>query len=138
MWGDGQFVHTLSDGTNGRALFKNKQTRTHVIVNSKATIDRMNRAYNLRLLPDEKLLGEPVYVFEAVRKLDAKKPDPRKTLRYFSKKTGILLKRVAMRENGEITSTMRIGKIDFNPKFAADHFVFVKPEGISIIDNTKE
>lgn len=138
MYGDGEFVFTLSDGTSGKALFKNKQTPHHIIVDSRAIIERMNRAYNIKLLPEGIEQSEPVYVFEAVRKLDADKESKRSTLRFFSKKTGILLKRIAIDEDGAVTSTLRLRSINTSPTFAPDHFKFVKPEGLSITDNTKK
>lgn len=138
MWGDGQFVHTYSDGTDGRALFKNNQTPTHIIVDSKETIARMNRAYDLTLLPEEEILGESVYVFEAVPKIDADKSEKRRTLRFFSKKTGIMLKRVSFNPMGDLISTLRIEKINLNPNFSDKHFLYVKPEGVSLTDNTNK
>lgn len=97
-----------------------------------ALFKTLDQADVLRLLPSETLDGKEVYVFETVTTVGRMK-----TLYYFDKDTGILVKSASEGENPALTSTLALSDIKLNVEFNDEHFKFTPPEGVEVQDLTQ-
>jgi outer membrane lipoprotein-sorting protein len=138
MIGDGKILYTLTEIQGEKAAYKNEQRASHVIADSKAALEKLRGGFDLKVLPDEKLDSEAVYVIEAVPSRGEPGEPRRKTIRYFSKKTGLLVKRVAFDKRERITSTLTVKKIKINPTIKPERFKFEVPKGVPVEDQTKK
>ena len=91
----------------------------------------LDQADELRLLPDETLDGKQVYVFETVTLTGRMK-----TLCFFDKETGILLKLTSEGEQPSLKSTFALSDIQLNVPFSDDHFTYTAPSGVEVQDLT--
>ena len=132
---DGTFFYTLTDSQGQRAAIKENLTPMHVAIDSRAVFERLHRVNELRLLPDEEIDGEKVYVVEAMPKR-AGRGGPRKTVRYFSQSNGVMLKRIAYNAEGVATSTLQLSKLKLNPEVDPKVFEFELPEGVNLTDRS--
>jgi len=86
-------------------------------------------------LPDEKLDGKPAYVLEARLRPDdpqAATSEISRTLYYYDKETGLIVRVLAYDRKGKVASTTITSEIRTDADIAADRFIFEPPEGIKI------
>jgi outer membrane lipoprotein-sorting protein len=135
---DGQFYYTLTETAGQKMAMKMKLDPSKSTVTSKEGFDQMRKDYNLKLLPDEKIEGQGVYVIEATPK--KAKPDTTEVNKYYySKDTGILVKSV-MESKGEQSKssiTSSLSDIKPNADIKPERFVFKAPEGVMVMDMTQ-
>lgn len=134
---DGQFVHTLTENMGRQTATKVRARPGRIMGASKSLFRRWHRLYDLKLLPDESVHGDQAYVIEAKPKLGD--PGlPARTLFYFSKNSGILIKRVHQDDKGKTTESTTFSSIILNPEIDPQRFVFEAPDGIEIIEKVEE
>jgi outer membrane lipoprotein-sorting protein len=89
--------------------------------------------YDLSVLPEEKIDGETAYVIQATPK-EKTTPGMSKTLNYYRKSDGIMLKMVMYGEDGKPMSTITYSDIKVNADIPAERFVFKAPPGVQVMD----
>jgi outer membrane lipoprotein-sorting protein len=133
--GDGEYAYKLLDVGGKRQAIK---TRAGDILgpDPEVTFATLRKKYAMRLLADESLNGRAVYVIETKAQGDS--ADGSATQLYFAKDTGTMLKMVNRSEEGRHNHTIEYTDIKLNPKIAPSRFVFKAPEGVELVDHTKE
>lgn len=89
--------------------------------------------FDLAAGPDTEVDGRPVYLLKA-RAKDSKSGDYEEGRFYFDKKTGLCLRMELGREERGAYVAFHYTDLEVNPTLPADHFIFVPPEGVEVID----
>ncbi len=129
---DGTVQHVYVEQATQKTAMKTKMQGDQP-ADSGAWFKTVRDTYNTKLNKSESLDGREVYVIEA----NAKKNTLGKTLAYFDKKSGILLKTVTHDTKGNMTNSYTVGELKINPKISKERFEFKVPAGVNIIDMTK-
>ncbi len=128
---DGQYTYSLVEAMRGTAATKAKATpRDRTDPNS--MFKQLDKAYTLKLLPEERVDGQQVYVIEATAK-KKRKGSFTKGIYYF-RKDGILVKQTAQMDESKMTTTFT--DIKLNGKIDPGRFVFKPPPGVEVRDMT--
>ncbi len=130
---DGQNVYTLVDNMGHKSAVRVKADRSRTGGIDKALFARWHRAYNMTLLPDDKVDGQATYVIEAKPKLDDAVL-PARTLYFFRKDNGIMVKRIQENSDGKITESTTYSDVRVNEEIDPSRFVFKAPEGVRVKD----
>lgn len=136
---DGEFLYSVSEMMGQKSAVK-------MAYDPKAAGDvtgmfkTLREQAELKVLPDEKVGDEDCYVIESTPKSAGASPMPGggAMRMYFSKKTGMNLKAVALDDKGKPFSTTLTTDIKIGASIAADRFVFKAPEGVQVMDMTKQ
>ena len=135
---DGEFYYTLTETAGQKMAMKMKLDPSKSSVTSKEGFDQMHKNYNLKLLPDEKIEGQEVYVIEATPK--KAQPDTTELNKYYyAKETGVLVKAVTESKGEQSKSkvTFSLSEVKPNADIKPERFVFKAPEGVAVMDMTK-
>lgn len=132
MIGDGEFVYQLQEVDGEQRAAKAKHNPSQVMqIGGMAVFEAVKDQYEFKLLPPEELDGVPCYVFEASGE---GKDHTRKY--YFDRETGVMRKMIVISSAGDVTFTIRVDRIEVNPKLSEERFVFVAPDGVELHDAT--
>lgn len=135
---DGQFVYTLTEQGGEKSATKTKADPVQTSAFGKADFELLRQSHDLKLLADETLDGQGVYVVEAIqRAVEGAPMGPTRSLYYFSKDNGFNLKTVTMDANGKTILTATTKSLQMNPTLSPDRFVFKAPEGVEVMDLTQ-
>jgi hypothetical protein len=99
--------------------------------------DTMAVSYNLELMPDAKVGSYSTYVIRAVIKNPAPMAATEMTF-YFDKATGVTVKSISKNAAGKVTMETLTTDLKVNSSISADRFVFTAPEGVEVMDLTKQ
>ena len=91
---------------------------------------------NLKVLPDEKVDGKDVAVIEATPRQQNPNMRIAKSVLYFDKNIGAMVRMESFDPAGEKVQTVTFSDVKVNPELAADRFEFEVPEGVQVIDQT--
>jgi len=130
---DGQNIYTLMDNMGHKSAVRVKADRTRTGGIDKALFARWHRAYNMVLLTDGEVDEHATYVIEA----KPKKTDsvlPARTLYFFRKDNGVMVKRVQENSDGKIVESTTYSDVRINEKIDPQRFVFKAPEGVRVKD----
>ncbi|MCG8404849.1 MAG: outer membrane lipoprotein-sorting protein [Phycisphaerales bacterium] len=136
---DGAYVYSYSEQAGQKSASKEKsspETQTNPFDAAKS-FKSTEQMFNLKLLPDETINGQPTYVIEMTPKNAAMKAFSGKNVNYYDKKTGISVKSVSYDPKGKVVGTITTTDIKINPKVDPSLFVFKAPQGVTVVDNTK-
>ena len=136
---DGQFYYTYFVQGDQKTATKNKiDPKTQIDpFDTKAIFKQMHKTYDMQLLPDKTVDGQPTYVIESTLK---KKGNPvlGRTVTYYDKKTGMSLKTVSYDSSGKVGMTSITTDIKIDAPISDDRFVFKAPPGVQVTDMTKQ
>jgi len=132
---DGDYVYSLTDSLGVPTATKNKVDRRLSGRINRNMFWRWHKAYDLKLLPDAEVDGIKTYVFEARPKVK-NGALPARSLYYFSKDYGFLVKTVFENDKGEPTEVTQYTDVTFNADIDPKRFKFEAPEGVEIEDRT--
>lgn len=127
MIGDGAYSYTLSDTGGMKSAYKNKMQKI-----DSDPFKMWKDSADLKVLPDETLDGNAVWVIEALPKGDAMGQG--KSVIYYHKDSGQMLKMVVFAPDGTPMTTTTMSNIKLNPSIAKDRFVFKAPDGVTVQD----
>jgi outer membrane lipoprotein-sorting protein len=131
---DGEYAWTLSE-TMGQKMAMKTKPDARMMGDPKSTFAELRKDHELKLLPDETVDGTKVYVIEATPKDTGGTPS--KTLLYFGKDHGMLVKTLVQNPEGKPTMTMTYTDIKYDVDINPDRFVFKPPPGVEVQDLTK-
>ena len=130
---DGDYVYTVNQTHEGKKVTKARAIPPRIRnIGGAKLFARMPRAERETLLADEVLDGREVYVFEVLATGGLVM-----TRHYMDKETGVRLRLVVERLKDHTTLTYSLTDLKLNLEFSDDHFTFVPPEGVKILDLTR-
>jgi len=132
---DGQFVYVLQDEAGHKSAQKMELNPKWAIFGDKRFLRELGRDFDLMLGKDETVDGQATWVIQATPK-DPKKAGLMRTAHYFQKETGLWVKAVSRNKEGKTVMTTRVSDIRLNRPIPPDHFVFVAPKGVEVVDLT--
>lgn len=132
---DGDFVYTLSD-TGGQKMAMKAAVDPNTVGDVKSMFAMWKKDYELKVLADAKVEGEDCWVIEASPKSAG--AGAGKMQASFSKKNGMSVRMISFDAKGKQSSVMTTSDIKMGATPAADRFVFKAPEGVQVMDMTKQ
>ncbi len=137
----------LSWVTDGAVMYQSTQQakKYHKVIKTRSNPDailqmiapivlrKLASGNTLTLLPDEVIDGKKVTVIQALPTNGTWTET-----HYFDKETGIRVKHIELDKNGKQTYLLTLTDLKTNVEFEDDHFTFEVPEGVELIDKTKE
>lgn len=141
---DGEALYTLTEQLGRKNAIKSKRQGV-TASDLKRTFETLKTDYTLKVAPDAKVGEEDCHAIEATLKDPAKRPSApggmgvpsAKTVLYFSKKTGLMLKRAELSDKGEELQSLVMSDVKLNEKIEKDRFEFKLPEGVQLVDQSK-
>jgi outer membrane lipoprotein-sorting protein len=124
---DGSFSYAVSEMAGMKSAQKMKMQKPG---DDPLSIWRQNA--DLKLLPDASVDGHAVWAIEATPKND--QMGQGKSLLYFQKDSGQMIKMVVHTPDGKPMTTMTFTDIKLNEKISPDRFVFTPPPGVEVQD----
>ena len=136
---DGEFQYVLTEVQQmpEPMAVKTKSDPTKVGGSVKAMFDSLRKEYDLKLMPDKTVDGESVYVIQGIPKATGP-ASWAKSIYHFRKDVGMPVKMVYLDKDGKVVQTLTYTDIKLNPKIDRDRFVFKAPEGVQVMDMTKQ
>jgi len=133
---DGDVVYTLTDQAGQKMAYKQKADVT-IGGDAKSVLQPMREDHTLKLLADEKVDGQDCFVIEAMPKEMEGNPFGKMVL-YFRKDAGLNIKVVGRDPKDKTVYTASTTDIKLNPDVDPQRFVFKAPEGVELMDMTKQ
>ena len=133
---DGEYVYNVTDMMGQKRAMKQKPDSLPGTVGGQQMFEGLRKNNDLKLLPDETVDGQSVFVIEGTPKTAGRTPYAKSTM-YFTKDAGIMIKMVGVDASGGQVMTMSISDIKRDPKIDPDRFVFKAPEGVQVMDLTE-
>jgi outer membrane lipoprotein-sorting protein len=129
---DGEFMYIYSDKAGRKSAVKLKaDARTAGDVT--ALFDSLRGDYDLKVLPEETVNGQPCYVIEGTASKELDHPLVRQ-MTWFSKDLGLAVRIVVYTKAGEVTGRSDTTDIKPNAPIEDDRFTFEAPEGVQVRD----
>ena len=132
---DGEFAYVLADQMGQKMAMKQKADNMQG-ADAETMFRTLRKDHDLKLLPDSTVDGQAVYVIEATPKSAA--TGAGKSVSYFAKDSGLVVKMVNFNPQGQPMSEMTYTSIKVNPKIDPDRFVFKAPAGVQVMDMTTQ
>ncbi len=132
---DGDYAWTLSE-TMGQKMAMKTKIDLRTTGDPKTLFAEYRKDYELKLLPDDTVDGKKTYVIEATQKEKAG-GNVSRTLLYFDKDNGGMLKMAVQTPDGKPTMTMSYSDVKYDVNISPDRFVFKAPPGVEVQDLTK-
>lgn len=134
---DGEYNYVFIRNMDERKAYRRKTdpNSNYNSFNPMAEFARMERGSILRMLPDEMVNGRLAYVLEATLRPNTpeeRASDVPRTVYYYDRATGLIVKALAYDRKGRIASTTITDSIRINGDIPPDQFVFKVPEGVKI------
>ncbi len=130
---EGDYVYVLTDMMGQKNAMKQKAEDFKGSPGGEQMFKTLKETNELKVLPDEKVDGQAVYVLEAKPKSGGMQQIA-KTKLFFAKDTGIPIKTLGLGPNDEAIMTMTVTDIKLGANVDAARFVFKAPEGVEVID----
>lgn len=130
---DGEYLYTLSEQMGQKTAMKMKAS-TPPSLDVKSMFETMRQNNVLKLLPEQSLDGQAVYVIEATAKDSSSAMA--KTMMYFAKDSGVMLKSVSHDSQERVIQNTMYRDVKINESIAPDRFVFKTPAGVTMMDMT--
>jgi outer membrane lipoprotein-sorting protein len=132
---DGEFQWMLMDMGMMKQAMKTKPDDFQGSPGGKKMFEQMKKDNDLKLLPSEKIDDKDCHVIEVKPKKSGEQLALVKM--YFAKDTGIMVKMVGYDTGNNAVMTSTYSDIKTNVEIAAERFVFTAPEGVQVMDMTK-
>ena len=137
---DGEYFYTLSESEHGKQAMRQKMANLNNLI-KKDMFKELEEAWDLKLLPDEKVNGRAAWVLEMRPKKQTANGQPNQAQEFYSRmvhwydqETGIALKSIGYDKAGKESMKMTASDIKVNPDIPAERFKFTPPEGVPVID----
>ncbi len=130
MISDGSYTYTVSETSGTKTASKTKMEKS-----DEDPFKVWREHYELKVLPDSSLDGHAVWVVEATPKQNQGAQG--RTVTYYHKESGQMIKMVAYTPDGEPLTTTTYSDIKINEKISPDRFVFKAPPGVEVKDMSK-
>ena len=127
---DGSYTYTLSETAGKKTARKTKMEKSDA-----DPFKAWRGNSKLEVLPDSSLDGHAVWVIEAIPKQNRSLRG--KTVIYYHKQSGQMIKIVAYTPDGEPMTTTTYSDFKINEKISPDRFVFKAPPGVKVQDTSK-
>jgi len=127
MINDGEYQYTLSEMGGAKSAYKSKHQGPGP---DEDPFQAWRETADLKVLPDESVEGMEVWVIEVTPKEGQFQQG--KSLLYFHKDSGQMIKMVVNTPDGTPMTTMTYSDIKINPKVDADRFEFKPPPGVTV------
>lgn len=137
---DGESFYVLTEMPKQKSAMKMQPDPKSNVnpLDGKGLFNLLHEYYDVKLLPDESVDGQAVYVIEATpKKRDNADGNQGKVLSYYDKKTGVAIKSVMYDKAGKVTGTSMTTDVKPDVDIPADRFVFKAPPGVEVMDMTK-
>ena len=131
---DGEFAWQLSEMMGQKTAMKTT-IDPRMTTEPKAFFTELSKDNEFKLLPDEAVDGKKTYVIEMTPK--DKAMGGYKTIYYFDRDTGFVIKTVVTDPAGKPTATSVYTDIKYDVDIPMDRFVFKRPDGVEVQDMTK-
>ncbi len=128
---DGVYAYALNDMMGMKNVVKQKAENTDL------PWQPMKEQYDLKVLPDEKLDGQDVFVVEATPK-QKEAEGPSRMVFYVRKDLGVAVKTVVYGADKEPMSTTTVSDIKTGVELSPERFKFEVPEGAQVMDMTAQ
>ncbi|MFN0134964.1 MAG: LolA family protein [Phycisphaerae bacterium] len=141
MLDDGEFLWKITDNM-GRKNATKALRDASASPNLKEMFETIAKTADLKLLPEAKVGDEACYAIEVTPKnktvtpASGMSPPKAKSVLYFSKKTGVMLKSAGLNEKGEEVETITYADVKLNEKIEKERLEFKAPEGVTVTDMT--
>lgn len=132
---DGEFQWMLMDMGMMKQAMKTKPDDFQGSPGGKKMFEQMKKDNDLKLLPSEKIDDKDCYVIEVKPKKTGEQLALVKM--YFAKDSGIMVKMVGYDTGNNAVMTSTYSDIKTNVEIPAERFVFTAPEGVQVMDMTK-
>lgn len=133
---DGEFNYTLTEMMGQKMAMKSK-IDPRMTGEPKGMFEELHKEYELKLLPDETVDTMKCYAIEATPKEKTQAGGGKMNL-YFDQPTGFVVKMIMFGPDDKPATTMTYSEMKFDVKIDPDRFKFKAPEGVQVIDQTKE
>ena len=130
MINDGSYTYTLSETAGMKSAYKTKMEKSEA-----DPFKAWQANSELKVLPDSTLDGHEVWVIEATPK--GNQTAQGKTVIYYQKDSGQMIKMVTYAPDGKPTMTTTCDDIKINGEVSPDRFVFKAPPGVDVQDMSK-
>ncbi len=133
---DGTFMYTVTDHGGPKAAAKQSPNNLNIAPGGRRFFSVLKQKNVLRVLPDEKVDGEDMFVIEARPHV----PDPQAAnliLFYMSKSTGLRRKAIGTDADGKVVFSSEYTEIKLDGLTSADRSKFEPPSDLDVIDATK-
>lgn len=135
---DGTYQYLLSEFNGEIQAYRFKYDPAQNAFDSAAVLKTLRKDFNVNALPEEEIDGERVHVLEAMPIVYSdKEPIVRKQF-FFSKKTGLLIKRIGFDATDVERDQFLLTNIKINEEIKKERFEFRPPAGIGVADMTGE
>lgn len=116
-------VNVIETDQGRRAVLADRRTAVDRLVASEEFFEEIHRLYDVSLLRNRTVNGEQAYVIQATVRKDNQGAGNRLVF-YFSKQTGLLLRRTIYLADGQIHEDLVLSGHQVNVKFPEGHFEF--------------
>lgn len=131
---DGQYQWELRDQVGLKTATKSKPDALAGF-DPQALFKRLRPDYELELLDEASVDGRDAFVIQATRSRGARH---QRTIYFFSKDHGVLLKREQRTGSGDAASTLTYSDFEFDVQIDPKRFEFEPPEGVIVQDRTRD
>lgn len=132
---DGEFQWMLMDMGMMKQAMKTKPDDFQGSPGGKKMFEQMKKENDLKLLPSEKIDDKDCHVIEVKPKASGEQLALVKM--FFGKDNGIMVKMVGYDTGNNAVMTSTYSDIKTNVDIKAERFVFTAPEGVQVMDMTK-
>jgi len=133
---DGVYIVTLTERDGEKSATKRRADVTHT-PDIRAMLDALRKDQVLRRLPDVKVGFDDCFAIQAIPK-NRPDSDIGQTVVYFRKDIGIDVHTVVYDKNNKPIYTSTTTDIRINVDLAPDRFMVVLPDGVKLVDQSKE
>jgi len=136
---DGTDLYTEVDTGGQKFAMKDKPdlTKSLMPASGKALFEMLHAKYNLSVLPEEAVEGEPAYAIEIASK-ELKDGKPVVKFRcWFSKKSGLQVKFVQLGPDDKPISTALYKDIKTNTGLLPERFLYKPGDGVTVMDQSQ-
>jgi outer membrane lipoprotein-sorting protein len=130
---DGQYLYSITDQGGQKTAMKMKADQGGQKAADPTGFGEMEKQYDLKLLPDEKVDGKNTWVIEAKPKQDQMGGIDRVVM-YYDQANGVAVKTVTYDKAGKALSTIEMTKVEVDVKIPDERFTV--PAGVQVTDMT--
>lgn len=131
---DGEFILSITDHRGQKLAMKMRPDETQVVAPT-AQLAQLRASHDLKLLPEQTVSGQAVYVIEATPK--HREGHVGRTIFYYAKETGVPVRMTVYSASGQLLSDMTLSEIEINPALDPSRFAIKPPPGVELMDMTK-
>jgi len=133
---DGTYMYTITDHGGPTAAARQLPNNLNITPGGRRFLGLLKQNNALRVLPDEKVDGEDMFVIEA-RPLSQEPQTARLVKFYLSKSTGLRRKAIGTDADGKVVFASEYTEIKLDAPTSADRFKFEPSSETDVIDATK-